>query len=102
VRIWNPDTAEQRTTLEGHQGGVNGVCSLTMAGRPLLASAGADGTVRIWDPDTGRQRAVLEGHREWVRAVCQVTVANQHFLASARADRTVRIGHAAGTAGPAD
>ena len=56
MRIWDPQTGQQRTTLEGHQGGVWFVCPVTVAGEELLASAGRDGTVRIWDPQTGQQR----------------------------------------------
>ena len=63
MRIWDPATGEQRAVLEGHQGGVNGVCAVTVNGRDLLASGGEDGTVRIWDPATGKQHAVLEGHQ---------------------------------------
>ena len=39
VRIWDPRTGQQRTVLEGHQGGVWSVCPVTVAGRELLASA---------------------------------------------------------------
>ena len=53
VRIWDPQTGEQRTMMEGDQGGVNGIRPVTVAG--TVASAGGDGTVRIWDPETGRQ-----------------------------------------------
>jgi WD40 repeat protein/DNA-binding SARP family transcriptional activator len=81
----------ERAVLEGHQGWVNGVCPVTVAGRNLLASAGGDGTVRIWDPVTGQLRAVLEGHRGWVYAVCPLTVAGKQLLASAGVDGTVRI-----------
>ena len=67
------------------------MCPLTVAGQPLLASGGDDGTVRIWDPATGEQRAMLEGHQDWVNAVCPLTVAGQPLLASGGDDRTVRI-----------
>jgi WD40 repeat protein len=53
VRIWDPETGQQRTVLEGHRAEVGGVCPVTVTGRELLASAGDDGTVRIWDPQTG-------------------------------------------------
>ena len=45
----------ERAALEGHQGWVNGVCPVTVAGENLLASAGNDGMVRIWDPETGER-----------------------------------------------
>ena len=81
----------ERAVLEGHQGWVNAVCPVTVAGQALLASGGADGTVRIWDPATGQQRAVLEGHQGGVNAVCPVTVDGQALLASGGTDGTVRI-----------
>ena len=70
---------------------MDAVCPVTVAGQPLLASGGGDGTVRIWDPATGQQRAMLEGHQGGVNAVCPVTVAGEALLASGGDDRTVRI-----------
>ena len=90
VRIWDPETGQQRTPLEG-RGVLWAVCPVTVAGEELLASAGSDGTVRIWDPETGQQRTVLEGHRAEVGGVCPVTVAGRELLASAGDDGTVRI-----------
>ena len=91
LRIWDPETREQRVTLEGHLGLLWSVCPVTAAGKELLASASADGTVRIWDPEAGEQRIVLEGHRAEVNGVCPVTVAGKELLASAGDDGTVRI-----------
>ena len=36
---------------------------MTVAGRELLASAGADRTVRIWDPATGQAQALIRVER---------------------------------------
>ena len=91
VRIWDPETGEQRTVLEGHGGAVNALCAVSVAGRDLLASAGNDGTVRIWDPETGEQRTVLEGHGGAVNALCAVSVAGRDLLASAGDGGMVRI-----------
>ena len=100
VRTWDPQTAEQSTTilkghkeqdiLESYKKDVHAVCSVVVAGRQLLASAGADGTVRTWDPQTGERYAVLKGHQGSVYAVCSVVVAGRQLLASAGADGTVR------------
>jgi hypothetical protein len=80
-----------RAVLEGHRATVTGVCAVEVAGRQLVASAGADRTVRLWDPASGEQRAVLEGHQGGVWGVCAVEVAGRQLVASASADRTVRV-----------
>ena len=72
-------------------GRVNAVCAVTVDGRALLASGGADGTVRLWDPHTGEQLTVLEGHQNAVSAVCAVTVDGRELLASGSDDGTVRL-----------
>jgi WD40 repeat protein len=91
VRIWDPQTGEQRTMMEGHHGVVNGVCPVTVAGKELLASAGGDGTVRIWDPQTGRQRTMIEGDGSVLWSVCPITIAGRELLAGASENGTVRI-----------
>jgi WD40 repeat protein len=67
------------------------VCPVTVAGKELVGSASADGTVRIWDPGAGEQLSILEGHRAEVGCVCPVTVTGRELLASAGDDGTVRI-----------
>jgi WD40 repeat protein/DNA-binding SARP family transcriptional activator len=91
VRIWDPQTGEQRTMIEGHHSGANSVCPVTVTGQQLLASASGDGTIRIWDPQTGRQRTMMEGDGGVLWSVCPVTVAGKQLLASASEDGAVRI-----------
>ncbi|MFI6504152.1 WD40 repeat domain-containing protein [Nonomuraea typhae] len=43
----------------GHTASVWSVAAGSVAGRPLLASCSADGTVRLWDGDTGENHATL-------------------------------------------
>ncbi|SME95019.1 hypothetical protein [Streptomyces sp. Amel2xC10] len=50
----------------GHRGWVNALCTVEVAGRELLASAGRDGPIRLWDLQKPHR-----GHG-WVRGVCQV------------------------------
>jgi WD40 repeat protein len=52
VRLWDPQSGEQRLVLEGHQGTVYAVCAVTIDGRDLLASCSDDDTVRVWDLQT--------------------------------------------------
>ncbi len=82
---------EERMALDGHIGSVYAVCSITTAGRTLLASAGIDRTVRLWDPLTGELQRVLEGHTDSVRGVCSITTAGHTLLATTGIDRTVRL-----------
>jgi WD40 repeat protein len=51
VRIWDADTGEPVTTLQGHTGGVRSVAY--RPGGRQLATASWDGTVRVWDAETG-------------------------------------------------
>jgi WD40 repeat protein len=81
----------ERAILEGHKEAVAAVCQVTVEGRDLLASAGADWTIRLWDPVTGESLRTLKGHGGWVFALCRVTVAGRDLLASVGVDRTVRI-----------
>jgi WD40 repeat protein len=79
------------TLLEAHQGRVNGLCSVVVDGRQLLATASDDRTVRIWDPATGQQIKTLEGHSGAVLGVCAVAVGTRQLLATTGDDRSIRI-----------
>jgi WD domain, G-beta repeat len=77
----------RRAVLRGHRGWVTGLCTVTVAGRPTLASAGDDGTVRIWD----LSQASLPGREGNVTSLCPVTVSGQELLAGTWSDNTIRI-----------
>jgi WD40 repeat protein len=57
VDIWDADTGERLSSLEGHTGNVNDAAFDATGER--VATASADGSVRVWDPRTGREQLVL-------------------------------------------
>jgi WD40 repeat protein len=57
VRIWDPATGQQRSTLTGH---TDTVTTLAIApDSTWLATTSPDNTVRIWDPATGAAIAMM-------------------------------------------
>lgn len=47
VVLWDLGSADVFGEYRGHAAAVHAICSLTVDGRTLLASAGADCTVRV-------------------------------------------------------
>ncbi|OLZ66556.1 hypothetical protein AV521_27045 [Streptomyces sp. IMTB 2501] len=80
----------EEAILEGHADEVRAVCSVSLAGRTHLASAGNDGTVRLWDPISTRATRVLRTGFGRIRALCGL-VTEGHTLLAASADETVRL-----------
>ena len=70
---------------------VNALCSITVGGRDLLVSAGADRSITLWATETGRPEATLLGHDRDVTGVCRMTYANRDIIVSTSLDRTVRL-----------
>ncbi|ASW56822.1 WD40 repeat domain-containing protein [Plantactinospora sp. KBS50] len=92
IRLWKASTGAPVRRLRGHTGAVLSVAVGVVSRRPVLASAGIDGTVRLWDPsedDAGHR--TLQGHVGGVRAVAFGQTDGRTFLASAGADGTVRL-----------
>ena len=89
VRIWDPATGSQRTTLAGHTGRVVGVWphpGRAAAGWPAAATTARCGS---GTPPPAQQRTTLEGHTGRSTA-CALTPDGTR-LASAGDDGTVRI-----------
>lgn len=87
VRIWDPATGQNISTLEGHSDSVQSVAWSPDGSQ--LASASNDRTARIWDPDTGQSVSILKGHSHWVRSIAWSPDGRR--LASASTDMTVSI-----------
>jgi sterol desaturase/sphingolipid hydroxylase (fatty acid hydroxylase superfamily)/DNA-binding beta-propeller fold protein YncE len=87
VKVWDAATGEERLTLGGHTGRVNGV-ALAAEGRDIV-SAAFDGTLKVWDAATGRERLTLTGHTGPVLSVA--VSADGRRVASGGSDGTVRV-----------
>jgi len=93
VVCWPVDDGEPVLRFQAHEGAVNALAEIPVAGEPLLASAGADGTVRIWMASTGRQVGqVLTGHRGPVNCLTAfLTEDGSVRLATGSDDGTIRV-----------
>jgi WD40 repeat protein len=63
VRLWDPQTRQQRRVLSGHTDWVQAACSHTVGDWTLLVSGGYDRTLRLWDPRTGELIRTIPVHR---------------------------------------
>ena len=61
VRLWDVDSGEAITTLEGHSSYVFSVAFSPDGKR--VASGSRDKTVRLWDAESGEAITTLEGYR---------------------------------------
>jgi WD40 repeat protein len=62
LRVWDLDSGQALTTLEGHKDSV-GAVAVTPDGRRAV-SASVDRTLRVWDLESGRTIRTLEGQYE--------------------------------------
>ena len=67
LRIWDLETGQTLTTLQGHTDGVDAV-AITPDGRRAV-SGSRDKTLRVWHLETGQTLTTLRGHTDWVNAV---------------------------------
>jgi len=66
--IWDLQTLQLVTTLEGHTNYLHGIYAMPTSGRVCTASE--DGTVKIWDVKTGQPTGTLEvSPGKWVASV---------------------------------
>jgi WD40 repeat protein len=91
IQLWNID-GTLRTTLVGHQGGVNGI-SFSPNGK-TIASAASDRTIKIWQLD-GTLIKTITGHQAAVDSISFSP--NGQFLASASSDKTIKLWSSSGT-----
>jgi WD40 repeat protein len=74
-----------------HNGAIRAIACVTVAGRPILVTAGDDRSVRAWELDTGRARGVeMTGHTDFIYAVTCTLVGGRPAVLSGGEDGTVR------------
>jgi len=67
IKLWNPETGEELTTLTGHQDWVYSV-RYSPDGK-TLASGSRDETIKLWNLETGEQLTTLTGHQGAIYSV---------------------------------
>ncbi len=95
LQVWNLQTGELQTTLDGHPGAVQSV-AISPDGK-ILASGGGmqpignfgDSQIRLWDLETGEMLRTLEGHSDEVTAL---TISpDGRLLASGSQDSSIKL-----------
>ena len=61
IRLWNVQTGEHKSVLNGHTSGI--YCIAFSPDGQTLVSGGSDDTIRLWDPHTGQHKTTLIGHK---------------------------------------
>lgn len=74
-------------TMEGHSGGINGLCIMP-DGRKAV-SASNDKTIKVWDIEAGEELRTLTGHSESVNRVC--ITPDGRMMVSATQDKTLKV-----------
>ena len=86
ISLWDLATGEQAGRLDGHDEQILGLCTVSVMGKTMLASASLDHTVRIWDLDQYQQQRAVEGDPFWIFGLCSVNVHGRPALATVSAD----------------
>ena len=67
IRLWDPHTGLQKTTLIGHTSNIHSV-AFSPDGQTLV-SAGGDTTIRLWDSRTGELKTIPTENKDWITSV---------------------------------
>ena len=94
VRLWDAESGQSLTVLEGHNNSVRSVALGRIGDRDVAISGGGDGTVRLWDAESGQSLAVLEGHEGEINAVALGRIGDRDVAISGGDDGTVRLWYA--------
>ncbi len=85
--MWDAHTGDERLTLLGHGGEVEG-CAISPTGDSIVSASG-DQTLKLWDVQSGEERLTLRGHTGEVRG-CAFSPTGD-FIASASNDWTLKL-----------
>lgn len=91
ISLWDLATGEQAGRLDGHDEEILGLCTVSVMGKTMLASASLDHTVRIWDLDDYQQQRAVEGDPFWIFGLCPVSIHGRLQLATVSADSDKRV-----------
>jgi WD40 repeat protein len=91
VQIWETESGRPYWASKCNDDMITSLVTMIVDGRPILASAGMDGTIVLLDPARRKKKAVLTGHQRAVTDVCAVVWRGRTAIASASADRTARL-----------
>jgi WD40 repeat protein len=87
LKIWDATTGQEKFTLKGHTGPVEGMA--VSADGMRIASGSWDNTLKIWDMQTGLEMLALKGHSNRILEVA--FSADGRRLVSASRDGTVKV-----------
>jgi WD40 repeat protein len=89
VKLWNVQTGQELTLLQGHKGDVYSVAFSPDDDGRWIASAGEDSTVKLWDSHTGSLVHSFRGHTGVVSSVAFSPDGRR--LVSGSRDHTVKV-----------
>jgi WD40 repeat protein len=91
IRVWDAYSGVEMDGLLGvHDGWVAALDVVEVDGRPILASAGADGCLRLWDLDRREQSMEIRASADTLTAVRITMIAGAPVAITAGADRSVQ------------